>query len=189
MGPRFAAIMRTITPRAAALSTQGLSTRGLSTRNTSARRSRRIVQSARHGTRYQGVIGGGGARRTPGPSPPLADSAARTDWLAPGYGHYRADHSKELIIQKTGAQESVFPLTGPGVCGKPPGVPGTRRGRQAPRGRPNTLSISPPHPPQGTPGRRYENCASSALPIKLAPCWAVSELGRPGKTLSARRDP
>ncbi len=37
--------------------------------------------------------------------------------------------------------------------------------------------------------RRYGNCASGALPVKSVPCQAALELGRLGKTLSARREP
>ncbi len=120
---------------AAALSTRNISTRGLSIP-----RPRRIFQSARHRARYQGVTGGGEAD-----AGTVASSGGRRgqDGLTvPSYGHYCADYSKEPVIQKTGAQEGVFPSTGPGICRKPPRGSGDPPGPGPPRSRerPNTLS-------------------------------------------------
>ncbi len=173
------------TSSAAALSTRNISTRNISTRGLSTRACSYGASSYgdRAGlfkTRVTGRVIRAlpGARRTPGPSPPLADGAARTDRLASGYGHYRADHSKELVIQKTGAQEGVFPSTGPGVCGKPPRVPGTRRGRARQgqgdakvKGTPNTLSTPASTSASRNPGGGTAGglCAMVAAAIPASP--------------------
>ncbi len=111
----------------------------------------------------------GGEADAPGPSPPLADGAARTDRLASGYGHYRADHSKEQVIQKNRSfkrrarKRACSHRRDRGFAGNRQGVPGTRRGRAhqgqgdakvkgtpRSRGRQTRFPPPPPHPPQGT---------------------------------------